>query len=248
MAVPDGRIHTAIVLQGGGALGAYECGVLKALYEQRPGFEPMAVSGISIGAVTAAVLGGARGDPVAELERLWREKFTVLPPWPLGRLPGPVERSLALLGNPGMYQPNPALLTAPWTATSIYDTAPLRRTLRELLDPEKLNGVSPQVIVGAVNVSTGTMEYFDRRRRGGLTAEHVVASGSLPPGFPMTAIDGQEYWDGGLFSNLPLKPAIDALEAAASGDRSAVRELIVVELFPMQASAIPRACRRWPTA
>lgn len=80
MAAADGGIHTAIVLQGGGALGAYECGVLKALYEQRPGFEPMAVSGISIGAVTAAVLGGARGNPVAELERLWREKFTVLPP------------------------------------------------------------------------------------------------------------------------------------------------------------------------
>jgi NTE family protein len=67
----------------------------------------------------------------------------------------------------------------------------------------------------------------------------VVASSSLPPGFPMTAIDGQRYWDGGLFSNLPLKPAIDALEAAAAGDPSAVRELIVVELFPMRAPSIP---------
>jgi NTE family protein len=240
MAGANGDVQTAIVLQGGGALGAYECGVLTALYEQRPGFEPVAVTGISIGAVTAAVLGGARQDPVATLQHLWTERFTVSPPPPLGWLPRPVERSLSVLGNPGMYRPNPQLLTAPWQATSIYDPAPLRRTLAELVDLEKLNGSGPLVAVGAVDVGTGCMEYFDRRRDGGLTLDHVIASGSLPPGFPMTVVDGRPYWDGGLFSNLPLKPAIDALEAAASGDRSAVRELIVVELFPMQASAIPR--------
>ncbi len=100
MALSDGRIHTAVVLQGGGALGAYEFGVLKALYEQRPGFEPLAVAGISIGAVTAAVLGGAEGDPVAALERLWCEELTVSAPWPLDRFLPAVERSLAVLANP----------------------------------------------------------------------------------------------------------------------------------------------------
>ncbi|WP_448619159.1 patatin-like phospholipase family protein [Geodermatophilus sp. URMC 65] len=239
MAFSDGRIHTAVVLQGGGALGAYECGVLKALYEQRPGFEPLAVAGISIGAVTAAVLGGADGDPVAALERLWCEEFTVSAPWPLGRFLPAVERSLAVLANPGIYRPNAALVTTPWKATSIYDTTPLRRTLAEMLDLERLNRATPQVIVGALDVGSGEMEYFDRHRPGGLTVEHVVASGSLPPGFPMTEIDGACYWDGGLFSNLPLGPAIDLLGGAAAGDPSAVRELIVVELFPMRAP-IPR--------
>jgi NTE family protein len=239
MTVGKGKVSTAIVLQGGGALGAYEYGVLKALYEQRPGFEPVAVTGISIGAITAAVLGGAKGDPIAALDDLWCNRLTVRPPPPIGWLPRLVDRSLAAFGNPGMYRLNPRLFVTPYTATSLYDTAPLRRTLTDLVDPGRLTDEQPRVIVGATNVGTGEMEYFDGRRPGGLTFDHVVASGSLPPGFPMTAIGEQQYWDGGLFSNLPLSPAINALEEAAHDDPAVVRELIVVELFPMHAP-IPR--------
>lgn len=232
-----GDVQTAIVLQGGGALGAYEFGVLRALYEQRPGFSPVAVAGVSIGAITAAVLGGAKGDPVAALDTLWRRKLTVAAPGPV---PGPVDRSLALFGNPGMYEPQVGLWTTPWPLlTSIYDTAPLRTTLGELVDPGRLNADAPRVVVGATNVRSGEMEFFDRDSPGGLTFEHVAASGSLPPSFPATPIGGEAYWDGGLFSNTPLKPAIDALERAAGGDRDVERELIVVELFPMRAS-VPR--------
>ena len=102
-------VETAIVLQGGGALGAYEFGVLRALYERRPGFRPVAVAGVSIGAITAAVLGGAAGDPIAALDTLWRRKLTVgAPPG----LPSAVDRSLAMLGNPGMYQLRAGLFTA----------------------------------------------------------------------------------------------------------------------------------------
>jgi len=239
MATRSGDVQTAIVLQGGGALGAYEFGVLSALYEQRPGFRPVAVTGVSIGAITAAVLGGASTDPITALDALWRHKLTVTAPTgPIG-LPAAVDRSLALLGNPGMYELRAGLFTMPWLQTSVYDTAPLRATLGELVDPEKLNGADPRVVVGATNVGTGEMEFFDRDRPGGLTFEHVAASGSLPPGFPATTIDGQSYWDGGLFANTPLSPAIDALEAAAAGDRDVERELIVVELFPMRA-AIPQ--------
>jgi NTE family protein len=230
-------VHTAIVLQGGGALGAYEYGVLRALYEQRPGFRPVAVAGVSIGAITAAVLGGARCDPIAALDTLWRRKLTVT--GPVG-LPAAVERSLALLGNPGMYQLHAGLFTAPWLLTSIYDTAPLRATLTELVEPDKLDDDDPRVIVGATNVATGEMEFFAPDRPGGLTFEHVAASGSLPPGFPMTMVDGAAYWDGGLFSNTPLAPAIDALERAAGGDPDVERELVVVELFPMRAQ-VPRS-------
>jgi NTE family protein len=240
MAVENRNVHTAVVLQGGGALGAYEYGVLQALYEQRPGFQPVAVAGISIGAITAAVLGGAKGDPVSALDRLWRDKLVVSPPLPIVWLPMQIDQSLAALGNPGMYRLQAALFTAPWTLTSIYDTAPLRQTLTELVDPGTLNDEETRVFVGATQVGTGEMEFFDSRRPGGLTFEHVAASGSLPPGFPMTQIEGEWYWDGGLFSNTPLSPAINALEEAADRDPSAVRELIVVELFPMNAP-IPRS-------
>jgi NTE family protein len=132
---------TAIVLQGGGALGAYELGVLKALYEERPGFKPAVITGVSIGAITAAVLAGAKGDPIQALDQLWREKLTVLPPLPpffpsayQHFVPRKFEQSLGVMGNPGMYQLRPQSLYAPLLGTSIYETAPLRRTLAELVD------------------------------------------------------------------------------------------------------------------
>jgi hypothetical protein len=139
-----------------------------------------------------------------------------------------------------MYQLQAGLFTAPWLLTSFYDTAPLRATLAELVDPHRLDSDDPRVVVGATNVGTGEMEFFGGGRPGGLTFEHVAASGSLPPSFPMTGIADQWYWDGGLFSNTPLSPAIDALEQAAGGDPGVERELIVVELFPMRA-ALPRS-------
>src|SRR3954462_15909085 len=101
------NVQTAIVLQGGGALGAYEYGVLKALYERRPGFGRIAVTGIPIGAITAAVLGGAKSDPIAALDDLWRNRVMVSSPLPIPWLPPLVEQSLAMYGNPGMYWLNP---------------------------------------------------------------------------------------------------------------------------------------------
>jgi NTE family protein len=156
-------------------------------------------------------------------------------PW----LPAPIDRMLASFGNPGMYQLQAGLFTTPWLLTSIYDTTPLRQTLAELVDPRQLDDDTTRVIVGAINVATGVMQYFRSRQPGGLTFEHVAASGSLPPSFPMTPIGEHQYWDGGLFSNTPLGPAINALEEAAGGDRTVERELIVVELFPMRA-AVPQ--------
>ena len=158
MAVQNRKVHTAIVLQGGGALGAYEYGVLKALYEQRPGFKPIAVAGISIGAITAAVVGGAKGDPITALEQLWHKKLTVLPPPLISWLPPEIDRQLAALGNPGMYRVHYSLFTSPWSMTSLYDTGPLRQTLGELIDPPVLNDDGTRVIVGAINIGTGEME------------------------------------------------------------------------------------------
>src|SRR5918995_6614024 len=235
---------TAIVLQGGGALGAYELGVLEALYEARPGFEPSVVTGVSIGAITAAVLAGAKGDPIKALGRLWREKLTALPPLPpffqatyQQFVPKVFQQSLAVMGNPGMYQLRPEYFYAPLLSTSVYDTAPLRRTLAELVDLEKLNHGGIRVAVGATNVGTSDVKYFDNvvdkdvdNDEGRLSFEDVIASGSLPPGFPMTKVNGDYYWDGGLFSNTPLSPALNRLEEIETDKR----ELVVIELFPRE--------------
>jgi NTE family protein len=235
---------TAIILQGGGALGAYELGVLKALYETRPGFKPSVVTGISIGAITTAVLAGAKGDPIQALDRLWREKLTVLPLPPFfpsayqqfvsAFVPDELEKNLAVWGNPGMYRPRLDYSYAPWRRTSIYDLVPLRQTLAEMVDLEKLNNNGAiRVAVGATNVGTSDIKYFDNDKVR-LSFENVMASGSLPPGFPMTEIDGDYYWDGGLFENTPLSPALNLLEETDKEKR----ELVVVELFPRQ-SPIP---------
>lgn len=242
--------QTAIVLQGGGALGAYEYGVLKALYEMRPGFRPAVVTGVSIGAITAAVLVGARSNPIEALGELWENYFAVF-----GALPSPVrewsdallpeesQQAAAMLGNHGMYSVRPDYLMNPCAADSIYDTAPLRKTLEQLIDPEKLKRSEIRLVVGAVDVARGEFKTFDNRQPGGLTIEHIVASGSLPPAFPSVAIqvDGKNrhYWDGGLFWNTPLSPAINYLEECGTRNGDTRRELLVVELFPMSGD-VPR--------
>jgi NTE family protein len=231
--------HTAIVFQGGGALGAYEYGVIKALYEERRGFKPAAVTGVSIGAINAAILVGAKKNPLETLEKLWRKRFAGLLPPPARSLLGPwvtheIERSLAAFGNPGMYELRQEYLLAPLLCTSMYSLDPLRRTLRELIDVDKLNqSDSPHVVLGAINVATGKPEYFDNRNER-LEIDHIIASGSIPPAFPMTQIGKEHYWDGGLFLNTPLSSAINCLEQIPEQTSGTVRrELIVVELFPM---------------
>src|ERR1700730_11341889 len=129
--------RTAIVLQGGGALGAYEYGVIKALYEERRSFKPAVVTGISIGAINAAILVGGKDNPLKALESVWRKRFTQSLPPPARTLSGPllaheIEQSLSVFGNAGMYKFRPDFLLAPLLSTSIYDLEPLRRTLREL--------------------------------------------------------------------------------------------------------------------
>lgn len=229
--------QTAIVFQGGGALGAYEFGVIKALYEERPGFKPVAVTGVSIGAINAALLVGARHDPLETLEGVWCNRFTEILPPPVAMLLGPpvtqkMEQRLSSFGNAGMYQFRQDHPLAPWQRTSIYNLEPLRRTLRALIDPDKLNrSYDTRLVLGAVNVATGKPRDFDNQKER-LDIEHVIASGSIPPAFPLTPIGQDSYWDGGLFQNTPLSSAINCLEQITEDCR---REVIVVELFPEKA-------------
>lgn len=232
----------ALVLQGGGALGAYAYGVIKALYEQ-PGFSLDIVTGVSIGAINAAVLVGARGDPLKALDELWRERLTVKN-WSF--VPPMIERYNALLVNPAMYWIRPSYictpLLAPFLETSIYDVTALRWTLGNLIDFNRLNRSKTHLVVSAVDIETGEVTYFDNQSEIPFSVEHILASGGLAPSFPMTSIKdpltGKQrwYWDGGFSSNLPLAKAIDLLEQIDPDNPDVERELIVIELFPMRSN------------
>jgi NTE family protein len=209
----------ALVLQGGGALGSYQAGVYQALWEA--GIEPNWVAGISIGAINSALIAGS--PPAMRVERLRAFWETVSEP-PLGVAYQPwlkledeglrqaVNRMRALgvllWGAPNFFTPRPAWQTmfqqeTPATV-SFYDVAPLRGLLETLVDFDLINRQTVRFSVGAVNVRTGNFIYFDNKTHT-IRPEHVIASGSLPPGFPATEVDGEFYWDGGLVSNTPLQ-------------------------------------------
>jgi NTE family protein len=212
--------HTVLVLQGGGALGAYQAGVYEGMAEC--GFAPDWVAGVSIGAINGALIAG---NPVERrLERLrefWDRVSSGLPLNPLGPQLAPVRSGLnrlsalasASFGVPGFFSPRipPALFAPEGTpgALSVYDTSPLRKTLGELVDFKFLNRDQRiRLTVGSVNVRSGNSTWFDNRSRE-LRVEHLMASGSLPPGFPAVSIDGEHYWDGGIVSNSPLWHVLD---------------------------------------
>jgi NTE family protein len=211
----------ALLLQGGGALGAYQAGVYEALSEDN--LHPDWVAGISIGAINSALIAGNPPESrVAKLRAFW-EGITAHPFWGPGGHPlapfvkGDVARGVVnqlnaavtlTAGAMGFFQPRPA---TPWLApvgtleaTSYYDTAPLKATLEQLIDFDRLNAGEMRLSVGAVNVRSGNFVYFDTETHV-IRPEHVIASGSLPPGFPAVEIDGEHYWDGGLVSNTPLQ-------------------------------------------
>jgi NTE family protein len=213
----------ALLLQGGGALGAYQAGVYEALTEAN--LEPDWVAGISIGAVNAALIAG--NVPEKRVEKL-REFWEAVSTPPLGvpylksieitheltrRLVNQTRAcSTLLLGAPNFFTPR---MLPPYfgfanraDAVSYYDVTPLRSTLERLVDFDCINSNRMRFSVGAVNVRTGNFIYFDNRTDH-IGPAHIIASGSLPPGFPATEIEGEYYWDGGLVSNTPLQWMLD---------------------------------------
>ncbi|MGF6227326.1 NTE family protein [Inquilinus ginsengisoli] len=212
----------ALVLQGGGALGAYQAGVYEGLHEA--GIEPTWLAGISIGALNTAVIAGSpESQRVDRLRELWETICAAPARWPVtsglaeAALPfavdlRPAHNTAAAMralfqGQPGFFKPRfPPPYLSPFAgdaATSFYDTSPLRDTLLRLVDFDRLNSGDMRVSVGAVNVRSGNFVYFDTAERK-LGPEHFMASGALPPGFPAVEIEGKHYWDGGVVSNTPL--------------------------------------------
>jgi NTE family protein len=210
--------HEILLLQGGGALGAYQCGVYEGLAEV--GVTPTWFVGISIGAVNSAILAGNPPERRVERLRIFWDRASAfstveLPAWlePMRPMMGRLNfATVATWGIPGFFKPrsmHPDLAqSGSPEALSYYDTAPLKSTLEELVDFDLINHRSVRLSLGAVNVRTGESVYFDNRHMR-ITPEHVMASGALPPGFPAIHIGGEYYYDGGLVSNSPLTYIVD---------------------------------------
>ena len=215
---PERCDRIALVLQGGGALGAYQAGVYQAMHEA--GVEPDWVSGVSIGAINSAIIAGnPPTHRLRQLQTFW-EMITERKIWPFTP-DGDIFRKArnahsclvtSVAGQPGFFKPrfpNPWMsLTGATTATSYYDTEPLRDTLTELVDFSLINDGVTRFSVGAVNVLTGNFVYFDNAREE-IEPEHIMASGALPPALPMVKIGTDHFWDGGIVSNTPLQHLLD---------------------------------------
>ena len=224
----------ALVLQGGGALGAYQCGVYEALHGA--GIRPGWFAGTSIGAINAAILAG--NAPEKRIERLREFWETICEPagallaWPAAVLRDTLAwappngtlnawagffAALGALthGQRGFFsaRPLPPFAQAPGSAaaTSFYDTAPLRATLERLIDFDRINDDGDvRLTVGVTHVGSGNFRYFDSAKER-IRPEHILASGALPPAFPAVEIDGELYWDGGVVSNTPLEYLLETV-------------------------------------
>ncbi|MCA0174981.1 MAG: patatin-like phospholipase family protein [Proteobacteria bacterium] len=233
--------EVVLVLQGGGALGAYQGGVMDALAAHDMPLH--GVAGISIGAINAALIAGnPPAQRVARLRAFWDKVSATLPApapafWtPARDLFNEAAAAQALwFGIPGFFRPRvpPAVFQAPGTpgAISHYDTTPLAETLRELVDFDLLNDGPMRLAVGAVDVESGNFKYFDTAHQR-IDERHIMASGALPPAFAPVEIDGRYYWDGGIVSNTPLQYVLDQ---PAQGHRL----IFQVDLFPARGK-LPR--------
>jgi NTE family protein len=207
--------QTVLVLQGGGALGAYQAGVYQALHEA--GIEPDWIIGTSIGAINASLIAGNPFDErLGKLEEFWR-RMAHRPPFALPAWTG-ISDTIAywktlLRGIPSFFEPNLGAFLGTHVPLGVdqagfYSTEPLERTLLELVDFTLVNRCKPRLTVGAAHVRTSSMRYFDSRD-GEIGVKHVMASGALPPAFPAVRIDGELYWDGGILSNTPTEAIFD---------------------------------------
>jgi NTE family protein len=215
--------QVVLVLQGGGALGAYQIGVYQALHEA--GIQPDWIIGTSIGAINAAIIAGNKPDDrLTMLDEFWR-RMERRAPWPFATarrelLDAWSYWSTLLGGIPSFFKPNPHAwwsLQFPLGASqaAFYSTDALRQTLAELVDFSIINKGYPRLTVGAANVRTSMMQYFDTRHATIMT-DQIMASGALPPAFPAVEIDGEFYWDGGILSNTPTEVIFDDVPRRSS--------------------------------
>ncbi|MGE3319502.1 MAG: patatin-like phospholipase family protein [Candidatus Berkiella sp.] len=208
--------QVVLAMQGGGALGAFQVGVYEAMHEA--GIEPDWVVGTSIGAINGAIIAGNPPENrLARLKQFWdliSSGSLSSGYWNVFGV-GNLIHNLGTVfeGIPGFFEPN----IRAWYSTdtplgiadaSYYSTVPLRQTLGELIDFEYIAKGVTRLTLGTVNIRSGRMHYFDSRDEK-INIDHVMASGALPPAFPAVIIDGEPYWDGGIYSNTPIEVVMD---------------------------------------
>ena len=227
--------QTIFVLQGGGAYGAFECGAVKAL--QDASVRPDIVAGVSIGAFNAAIIASNPDHAAQALHAFWDDLAT----------PSPITSDastrrwlaslqIALLGVPSFFKPRwlqPILFPSQWPVnwTSLYDTRPMRDLLLKHVDFDRLRSSPIRLIVSAVDIESSELVVFDSFVDE-LTPEHILASGSLPPGFPWTSIGEKHYWDGGIISNSPLEQVLERCGSAG-------KRVFIIDLFPGRRHQMP---------
>jgi NTE family protein len=214
----DDHGQVVLVLQGGGALGAYQGGVYQALHEA--GVEPDWIIGTSIGAINASIIAGNKPENrLPKLQEFWRrvERSTFWGGLSAWREVGDTLATWTTLtrGVPGFFEPNPRAFLGVQVPlgtdhAGYYSTEPLRQTLEDLVDFSLVNAGHPRLTLGAAHVRTGMMHYFDSKEME-LSPLHIMASGALPPAFPAVRIDGELFWDGGILSNTPTERIFDEL-------------------------------------
>jgi len=215
MLLPGEKV--VLVLQGGGALGAYQAGAYEALHEA--GIEPDDIAGISIGAINGAIIAGNKPENrLARLREFWEGISDGAASTPFGHTDFRIALNefnaarVLTMGVPGFFAPripSPMFLpTGTRNALSFYTTDPLRGTLERIVDFDELNSGRIRYSAGAVEVASGNFHYFDTAD-GKVGVDGVMASAALPPGFPPIEIDGKFYWDGGVVSNTPMQYVLE---------------------------------------
>jgi len=230
--------ETVLILQGGGSLGAYECGVYKSLHKRKIKFD--IVAGTSIGAINATIITCAKNDPIKDLESFWLDLAdSVTPP----NLPYNMRSCFsamysAVFGNPNAFFPKWFLPSAdyffPFLWPYLYDKTPLMNTLNKYVDFKKLREPnSPRLIVTSTDIENARPSIFDSMYDD-ITADHVLASAGYPfYGISWTRINGRYLWDGTLLNNTPLREVIDASPKHN-------KKVYLVDLFPHEQHDLPR--------
>src|SRR5215831_7135554 len=229
--------ETVLVLQGGGSLGAYECGVYKTIYKLK--IKTDIVAGTSIGGINSSIIAASKsGEPAKDLEAFWLTLAeTVTPPF----LPANIRELYsvfhsAIWGNPHVFYPM-------WLSPSfgftdnlpyLYDITPLKKTLEEYVDFSKLKTLErPRLILTSTDVQNGKPSIFDSKYDN-ITSEHVLAGAGYPfYGISWTQVGGRYLWDGTLLSNTPLR---EVIAASPTCDK----KVIMVNLFPHNQEDLPR--------
>ena len=227
--------QTFLILQGGGAYGAFECGAVQAL--QEAGVRPDVVAGVSIGAFNGAIIAGNPDRPAEALQAFWAELATLTPAVPDEALRQTLAcQQIATWGVQPFFTPRwlqPMLGMAQWPQnwTSLYDTSPMRALLARYVDFSRLKASPVRLMVSAVDLETSELVVFDSYIDE-LTPDHILASGSLPPAFPWTTVNGRHYWDGGIVSNSPLERVVERCGSAG-------KQVYIIDLFPGQRRRLP---------